>query len=154
MQRWTGRSLAYRRRVYGAERTGPKNSWWWVSGKEKRASPDFMHAWSQMQVPNIWEVLWGTTDKWAGYAPLEKDFGNLVRIPSGKKGSDFPDPHRAVMNLKGWSRGVHHHVNDLQDHLDEHCHRFNGSFMKEGIFDNLMARMVKAQPCHIKNSNA
>src|SRR5690625_6550085 len=27
-----------------------------------------------------------TTDLWTGYSPLEQDFKNLVRIPSGKKG--------------------------------------------------------------------
>lgn len=95
-----------------------------------------------------------TTDQWTGYGPLAKTFENLVRIPSGKKGSNFPELHRAVMNLKGWLRGMHHHVGDLQDYLDEYCYRFNRSFMKEGIFDNLMARMVNAPPCYIKNINA
>jgi len=95
-----------------------------------------------------------TTDQWTGYGPLTKTFENLVRIPSGKKGSNFPELHRAVMNLKGWLRGMHHHVGDLQDYLDEYCYRFNRSFMKEGIFDNLMARMVNAPPCYIKNINA
>ncbi len=85
-----------------------------------------------------------TTDRWAGYGPLEKDFDNLLRIPSGKKGGNFPELHRAIMNLKGWLRGMHHHVEHLQDYLDEYCYRFNRSFMKEGIFDNLMLRMVKA----------
>jgi len=92
-----------------------------------------------------------TTDKWAGYAPLEEDFENLVRIPSGKKGGNFPELHRATMNLKGWLRGVHHHVTDLQDYLDEYCYRFNRSFMKGDIFKNLMIRMVRAEPCLIKN---
>lgn len=92
-----------------------------------------------------------TTDRWTGYSPLEKDFVNLKRIPSGKKGSNFPDLHRAIMMLKGWLRGMHHHVEHLQDYLDEYCYRFNRSFMKEGIFDNLMLRMVKSQPCLIKN---
>jgi transposase-like protein len=92
-----------------------------------------------------------TTDRWTGYAPLEKEFANLVRIPSGKKGSNFPELHRVIMNMKGWLRGMHHHVGDLQAYLDEYCYRFNRSFMKEGIFDNLMKRMVMAQPCHIKN---
>ncbi len=95
-----------------------------------------------------------TTDQWTGYGPLAGTFGNLVRIPSGKKGSNFPELHRAIMNLKGWLRGMHHHVEHLQDYLDEYCYRFNRSFMKEGIFDNLMARMVKAPPCYIKNINA
>lgn len=92
-----------------------------------------------------------TTDQWTGYGPLGKDFPNLVRIPSGKKGSNFPELHRAVMNLKGWLRGMHHHVWHLQDYLDEYCYRFNRSFMKEGIFENLMHRMVKTAPCYIKN---
>lgn len=92
-----------------------------------------------------------TTDQWTGYGPLAKDFKNLVQIPSGKKGANFPELHRVIMNLKGWLRGMHHHVWDLQDYLDEYCYRFNRSFMKEGIFDNLMLRMVNAPPCFIKN---
>ena len=92
-----------------------------------------------------------TTDQWTGYAPLENDFKNLKRIPSGRKGNNFPEMHRAIMNLKGWLRGMHHHVWDLQDYLDEYCYRFNRNFMKEGIFDNLMTRMIKAKPCYIKN---
>lgn len=94
-----------------------------------------------------------TTDQWTGYAPLEKDFENMVRIPSGKKGGNFPELHRVVMNLKGWLRGMHHHVGNLQDYLDEYCYRFNRSFMKEGIFDNLMLRMVNTPPCYIRNIN-
>lgn len=92
-----------------------------------------------------------TTDQWTGYIPLIKDFPNMVRIPSGKKGSNFPELHRTIMILKAWLRGIHHHVVDLQDYLDEYCYRFNRSFMKEGIFDNLMRRMVNAPPCLIKN---
>jgi hypothetical protein len=92
-----------------------------------------------------------TTTNGRGYGPLEKDFENLVRIPSGKKGSNFPDLHRMVMTLRGWLRGMHHHVWHLQDYLDEYCYRFNRSSMKAGIFDSLMLRMVKAPPCYIKN---
>lgn len=92
-----------------------------------------------------------TTDRWMGYAPLEKEFDHLKRIPSGKKGRNFPELHRVIMNLKSWLRGVHHHVWDLQDYLDEYCYRFNRSFMKAGIFDNLMRKMVNSPPCYIKN---
>ena len=92
-----------------------------------------------------------TPDQWTGYGPLTKDFENMVQIPSGKKGSNFPDLHRVIMMLKGWLRGMHHHVDDLQAYLDEYCYRFNRNFMKEGIFDNLMLRMVKANPRYIKN---
>lgn len=92
-----------------------------------------------------------TTDKWNGYTPLIKDFQNLVQLYSGDKGGNFPEIHRVIMKLKGWLRGVHHHVRDLQDYLDEYCYRFNRSFMKEALFDNLMNRMIKTKPCLIKN---
>ncbi len=91
------------------------------------------------------------TDKWTGYTPLKNEFNNLEQIYSGKKGSNFPELHRVIMNLKSWLRGVHHYVWDLQDYLDEYCYRFNRSFMKGNIFDNLMKRMVLAKPCYIKN---
>lgn len=92
-----------------------------------------------------------TTDQWTGYNPLSEDFPNMIRIPSGSKGSNFPELHRTIMMLKAWLRGIHHHVEDLQDYLDEYCYRFNRSFMKGEIFDNLMRRMVESPPCLIKN---
>ena len=76
---------------------------------------------------------------------------NLKQIYSGEKGGDFTELHRVIMNLKGWLRGVHHYVKDLQDYLDEYSYRFNRSFMKEGIFENLMIRMVNSKHCFIKN---
>ena len=45
------------------------------------------------------------TDQWIGYAPLEKDFANMIRVPSGKKGNNFPELHRVIMNLKARLRG-------------------------------------------------
>ncbi len=92
-----------------------------------------------------------TTDQWTGYRPLVKDFENLVQIPSGSKGGNFPEMHRAIMMVKGWLRGMHHHVNYLQDYLNEYCYRFNRSYLKEGIFDNLLLRMVNSPPCFVKN---
>lgn len=90
------------------------------------------------------------TDEWTGYAPLKKEFENLTQVKSGKKGENFPEIHRVIMNFKGWLRGVHHHVNDLQEYINEYTYRFNRSFMKENIFDNLMKRMVKSDPCTYK----
>lgn len=86
------------------------------------------------------------TDKWRGYQPLGKEFSNLLQVESGKKGNNFPDLHRAIMGFKGWLRGMHHQVEHLQAYIDEYCYRFNRSFMKEGIFDNLLIRMVNAPP--------
>lgn len=90
------------------------------------------------------------TDKWTGYKPLKKDFVNLVQVPSGKKGENFPDLHRTIMMFKGWLRGIHHNVNYLQAYIDEYCYRFNRSNMTDGIFKNLMKRMVNAPPLTYK----
>ncbi|SHJ64893.1 Transposase zinc-ribbon domain-containing protein [Tangfeifania diversioriginum] len=90
------------------------------------------------------------TDKWRGYQPLRKEFCNLLQVESGKKGNNFPDLHRAIMGFKGWLRGMHHQVEHLQAYIDEYCYRFNRSFMKEGIFDNLLSRMVNAPPVTYK----
>ena len=86
------------------------------------------------------------TDKWRGYQPLKNVFQNLEQINSGKKGNNFPELHRTIMGFKGWLRGMHHQVENLQAYIDEYCYRFNRSFMKDGIFDNLLLRMVKSPP--------
>jgi len=86
------------------------------------------------------------TDKWAGYAPLKKDFKNLHQEVSGKKGKNFPDLHRAIMGFKSWLRGIHHHANHLQAYIDEYTYRFNRSNMKVNLFENLISRMMKLGP--------
>jgi transposase-like protein len=91
-----------------------------------------------------------TTDEWTGYKPLGKEFKNIRHIKSGKKGENFPELHRVIMNFKGWLRGVHHYVKDLQEYINEYTYRFNRSFMKGTIFDNLINRMVQAQPAPYK----
>lgn len=90
------------------------------------------------------------TDEWTGYKPLKKDFANLRQVPSGKKGDNFPDLHRVIMGFKGWLRGMHHRVENLQAYIDEYCYRFNRSNMKGGIFDNLLRRMINADPLPYK----
>lgn len=90
------------------------------------------------------------TDKWRGYQPLKKDFVNLAQVESGNKGRNFPELHRTIMNFKGWLRGMHHQVTHLQAYIDEYCYRFNRNFMKEGIFENLLRRMVAAKPITYK----
>lgn len=87
------------------------------------------------------------TDGWTGYAPLKKEFKNLRQEKSQPKGSNFKEMHRIIMGFKGWLRGVHHHAVHLQAYIDEYCFRFNRSFMKEGVFENLLNRMMRADPC-------
>jgi hypothetical protein len=86
------------------------------------------------------------TDEWTGYKPLGSEFKNLERVKSGKKGENFQDMHRVIMGFKGWLRGMHHHVDYLQAYIDEYCYRFNRNKMKEEIFENLINRMVDANP--------
>ena len=86
------------------------------------------------------------TDKWRGYGPLKVEFEKLEQTGTGKKGKNFPVMHRWIMGLKGWLRGTHHHARDLQAYLDEYCYRYNRNRMKEGIFENLMNRMMTYPP--------
>ena len=90
------------------------------------------------------------TDQRTGYSPLKETFEKLVQVKSGSKGNNFPETHRIIMGMKGCPRGIHHHVEILQTYLDEYSYRLNRSFMKNGIFDNLLTCMVECQPCPYK----
>ena len=67
-------------------------------------------------------------------------------VGGAEAGVNSPDLHRVIMGFKGWLRGIHHHAEHLQAYVDEYAYRFNRSFMKGNIFDNLILRMVKAKP--------
>jgi len=100
---------------------------------------------------NIYDKAEITTDQWTGYQPLDKEFENMTHMKSGKKGENFPELHRVIMNFKSWLRGMHHHVKDLQEYINEYTYRFNRSFMKGNIFDNLMNRMINTEPYTYKS---
>ena len=86
------------------------------------------------------------TDEWTGYTPLREHFSNLKQVPSGKKGGNFPDLHRAIMGFKGWLRGIHHHATHLQSYVNEYTFRFNRNSMRKGLFENLVSRMLITKP--------
>ena len=86
------------------------------------------------------------TDFWSGYKGMESHFPNLVRKKSGKKGENFKQMHWVIMMFKSWVRGTHHSVMYLQPYINEYTYRFNRHKMKEGIFENLMRRMVDKPP--------
>jgi hypothetical protein len=90
------------------------------------------------------------TDAWSSYRSLEKEMPNLTTEKSSKKSSNFTVLHRVIMGFKSWLRGTHGHANHLQNYLDEYCYRYNRNKMKEGIFDNLLNRMVKHDPVPYK----
>ncbi len=86
------------------------------------------------------------TDGWSGYKGMEAHFPKLVREKSGKKGENFKQMHRVIMMFKAWLRGTHHSVMNLQPYINEYTYRYNRHKMKEGIFENLMKRMVAKPP--------
>lgn len=90
------------------------------------------------------------TDGWTGYRGLEAEFPNLKREKSEKKGKNFPQLHRSIMMFKAWLRGVHHSAQYLQSYINEYTYRFNRHKMKEGIFENLMKRMISKPPYSYK----
>jgi hypothetical protein len=53
-------------------------------------------------------------------------------------------------SAKGLGLFMKHQVKNLQDYIDEYFYRFNRSNMKHVIFDNLLVRMVKADPLTYK----
>ncbi len=87
------------------------------------------------------------TDGWIGYGPLKAKFKNLKQEKAEPKAKNFKEMHRIIMGFKGWLRGVHHQARHLQAYLDEYCFRFNRSSMKEGVFENLLQRMMRTEPC-------
>lgn len=86
------------------------------------------------------------TDGWTAYIGLEEEFPNLKREKSQKKGKNFVQLHRSIMMFKAWLRGTHHSVRYLQSYINEYTYRFNRHNMKEGIFENLIKRMVLKAP--------
>jgi len=90
------------------------------------------------------------TDKWSGYNPLKKNFVTLVQVESDNKGGDFPELRRTIRNFKGWLIGIHHQVKHLQPYIYEYYYRFNRNYIKVGIFENLLLRMVIYLPVTYK----
>jgi len=94
-----------------------------------------------------------STDGWAGYDPLKKEYPNLKQI-SSNSGKNHPDMHIHIMNMKGWLRGIHHHCSSerMQGYLDEYHFRYNRRNNMETIFDTLLKRMVKYEPKRINTA--
>jgi predicted RNA-binding Zn-ribbon protein involved in translation (DUF1610 family) len=128
--------------VFAVERKGKGISRLYGKVIEKASSKELGNFMKQIIDKNA-EVK---TDEWTGYKPLTADFPNLTQVPSGKKGENFPDLHRAIMGFKGWLRGIHHHAEHLQAYIDEYTYRFNRNFMKKGLFENLINRMINEKP--------
>jgi hypothetical protein len=85
------------------------------------------------------------TYKWRGYKPLKSQYLAL-RQEQSKPSQNFKLFYRQVMMVKGWIRGIHHSVTNLQPYLDEFCYRFNRISSFDRIFHNITGRMVNHQP--------
>jgi hypothetical protein len=92
------------------------------------------------------------TDKWRGYGPLKLEYQDLHEQQSNPK-QTFKLFHRQVMMIKGWLRGIHHSVRNLQPYLDEFCYRFNQSNSIQRIFHNTTERMIYHKPVFINQLN-
>lgn len=88
------------------------------------------------------------TDQWRGYRPLKSEYKNLNQEKSNPK-QNFKLFHRQVKMIKGWLRGIHHSVKNLQPYLDEFCYRFNRIKSFDGIFHNITSRMINHKPVYI-----
>lgn len=123
-------------------------------GASRMYAKEIQKASSSELVPFVREKVSPTaslrTDAWPAYNCLKHDFQNFRQVLSGEKGKNFNTIHRVIMGFKAWLRGIHSHADHLQAYLDEYTYRYNRSFMKEGIFDNLLNRMVQGAPCGYK----
>jgi len=86
------------------------------------------------------------TDKWTGYIPISKRF-NIEQKYSDKGGS-MKQMHTIIHQVKSWLRSVYSWVHEahIEKYLAEYSYRINRSIYKQTIFDNLIQRMIKAQP--------
>jgi hypothetical protein len=68
---------------------------------------------------NIDEEARVKTDKRRGYLPLKKTH-NIEQVAS-EIGTNFPELHILILNLKNWIRGIHHKIskNYFKRYLDE-----------------------------------
>ncbi|MGB1247551.1 MAG: IS1595 family transposase [Chitinophagales bacterium] len=90
------------------------------------------------------------TDKWSGYLPSKKTH-NIVQKKSDN-GSNFPDIHNLIMNIKSWIRGIHHKVSKehIQKYLNEFFFRLNRRMHMEKMPVFALNRMIEHPPNPVK----
>jgi len=120
-------------------------------GKVKRAYFNKIGDYSSKSLSSIFdnhisEEALVLTDKWTGYVPISKRF-NIEQKYSDKGGS-MKQMHTIIHQLKSWLRSVYSWVHQahIEKYLAEYSYRINRSIYKQTIFDNLIQRMIKAQP--------
>ncbi|MBP6185237.1 MAG: IS1595 family transposase [Saprospiraceae bacterium] len=86
------------------------------------------------------------TDAWSTHTALSKKLKNVCPQKSKAQGGPFERMRRIINGIQVWLRGTHGHATHLQYYLNEYCFRFNRHLMKEGLFENLIGRMVRHKP--------
>jgi hypothetical protein len=91
-----------------------------------------------------------TTDKWKGYRPISKVY-NINQIGSNN-GLNFKALHTMIHQIKSWIRTTYSWVSDfnINRYFNEFCFRINRSQSKSTIFNNLITKMVNAEPIYQK----
>lgn len=69
-----------------------------------------------------------------------------------KPEQNFKLLHREIMMLKATIRGIYHHVNHLQDYLNEYFFRKNSN-NKELLFHTVISNMIEYKPILIHQLN-
>lgn len=82
------------------------------------------------------------TDKWTGYIPIKDKY--LIEQRLSSEGSNFPEIHIIIHQLKSWIRTIFSGVSKkyIQNYLNEFSFRLNRSIFKETIFHKLIERVV------------
>ena len=91
-----------------------------------------------------------TTDKWKGYRPISKVY-NINQIESNN-GLNFKALHTMIHQIKSWIRTTYSWVSEfnINRYFNEFCFRINRSQSKSTIFNNLITKMIKAEPIYQK----
>ena len=86
------------------------------------------------------------TDGWRGYSPLKRIYKKLTQELS-ENGTNFPEIHIQIRNLKNWLRGIHSSCSseNLQDYLNEYFYRFNRRNHRTRIIDKVFCRFLLAK---------
>jgi transposase-like protein len=82
------------------------------------------------------------SDGWKAYPKATGDRVHLGIL--SENGSNMPEIHRMIFNLKNWLRGTHHHVSKehLQNYLNEFFFRFNYRSLKNLVAFFVLKKMT------------
>jgi len=89
------------------------------------------------------------TDKWASYQPISKLYS--IEQTKSEGGVNFKELNTLTMLIKGWLRGIHHHVSKdrMQKYLDEFFFKFNRKAHPKASFNKLLENFMNTKPAYL-----